>query len=178
MKKCILLTSIATLFVLQVLAQDEPSASTTSPSGRKFSVGLDFGLPMGDEGDVYSISFGGSGKMEVPFSDAFYGTVTAGFTSLYLKEEFNDLFDPQGFIPVKAGGKYYFGNMNYYVEGEVGAVFGIEDGAGTAFAYAPGLGISFPVSDKGAIDAGARYEGWSNDGTFSQIGFRIAYKFQ
>jgi hypothetical protein len=153
-------------------------AQTETGSKNKLGIGLEFGLPLGDFGDVYSIGFGGAGKFERSVSKSFAVTVTAGYTSLYYKKDVIDA-DPQGFIPVKAGGKYYFGAaQNIYLEGEVGASIGTGDGAETVFAYAPGVGISFPVSNKSAIDAGIRYESWNYDvKALNQVGIRVAYKF-
>ena len=78
-----------------------------------------------------------------------------------------------GVIPVKLGARYT-GNGTTGVFGEVqfGAAF-ITQGGGTAFAYAPGVGYAFD----GGLEAGVRYEGWSKDGTVSQIALRIAYSF-
>lgn len=180
MKKLLLSAAILSILSFTALAQEPPPVSSVAgPSSRQFSVGLEFGLPMEEFGDFYTIGFGGSGKMEIPLGSAFNATVTAGFINFYAKEEFSSIVKDAGYIPLKAGGKYYFGNNNYYVEGELGASISTTEGGGTAFAYAPGLGVSYPVSDRGAIDAGARYEGWSKDGgSINQVAFRIAYKFQ
>jgi opacity protein-like surface antigen len=157
--------------------------SKSTSSGAKLSVGLDFGLPVGNFGNGYSIGFGGNGKAEIPVASAFNFTITAGYTSFYYDKEVKDFFksigEPtyQGFVPVKVGGKFFF-SPNVYGEAEVGAAIATNNGGGTAFAYAPGLGLSYPVSDKHDIDFGVRYEGWSKDGTnLGQVGFRIAYKF-
>jgi len=157
--------------------------SKSGSNGAKLSVGLDFGVPTGNWSNNYSIGFGGSGKAELPVSSAFNFTITAGYINYYTKggaktiREFFGASTYDGFIPVKAGGKYFF-SPNFYGEAEVGARFGTNNNSGTAFIYAPGLGVSFPVSDKHDIDFGARYEGWSQDGgNIGQVAFRIAYKF-
>jgi hypothetical protein len=50
----------------------------------------------------------------------------------------------------------------------------LQDGGGTAFLYAPGIGYMLD----GGFEAGVRYEGWSkSDGTISQIALRLAYNF-
>lgn len=180
MKKIILLSALLMAVIIEISAQEPPPISSAAGvPGRQFSVGLEFGLPMEEFGDVYSIGFGGSGKMEIPLGLAFNATVTAGFINFYPKDIASNFTDDLGYIPLKAGGKYYFGNKSYYIEGELGASIGTNEGANTLFAYAPGLGVSYPVSDRGAIDAGARYEGWTRDGgSLNQVAFRIAYKFQ
>lgn len=181
MRKLLLTFAIVAVATVVSFAQNSPSTS----SKNKLGIGLEFGLPMGDAGDSYSIGFGGAGKFEAGVSKNFGITVTAGYTNFYIKKDIKDVLeaagfdtDPAGFIPVKAGGKYYFGaTQNFYAEGEVGAAIGTQKGSEASFIYAPGIGISFPVSNKSAIDAGARYESWVNDGSFNQIGIRIAYKF-
>ncbi|MVN21053.1 hypothetical protein [Mucilaginibacter arboris] len=150
---------------------------------------------MGDAKDVYSFGFGGSGKIEIPATKSFFITVTAGYTSFYLKDNikntltaFGGSTNPAGYVPLKAGGKYYIIPL-FYVEGEIGAAIGVQklspflitnntlSGRGTAFAYAPGVGVSIPLIGKSAIDAGVRYEGWSQNGQLGQLALRVAYKF-
>ncbi|MBS7564412.1 hypothetical protein KHS38_08330 [Mucilaginibacter sp. Bleaf8] len=159
------------------------SAQSKYSSGPKLSIGLDFGVPTGSLADGYSIGFGGNGKVEIPVAPAFNFTLTAGYISYYYKDEIKQLakyFGEDtytGFVPLKAGGKYYF-SPNFYGEGELGALIGTNNNAGTSFVYSPGIGVSFPVTNKNDIDFGVRYEGWSQDGsTASQVAFRIAYKF-
>ena len=76
-------------------------------------------------------------------------------------------------IPVKLAGRYNFnGASGFFGEFGVGAAF-IQDGGGTAFVYAPGIGYAA----EGGFEIGARYEGWSKNGSIGQIGFRVAYSF-
>lgn len=180
MKKLFLTAIAAAALFSGAFAQ---SKSTSTASGAKLSVGLDFGLPVGDWKNAYSVGFGGNGKVEIPVASAFNFTVTAGYTSFYAKDAYKTFLKNvgadtyNGYIPVKAGGKFFFGE-NFYGEAELGARFGTNNSTGTAFIYAPGLGFSFPVSDKHDIDFGARYEGWSQDGgNIGQVAFRFAYKF-
>jgi hypothetical protein len=170
--------------LLAAVAFSASFAQTKSTSsGAKLSVGLEFGLPVGNFGNAYTIGFGGSGKAEIPVSSAFNFTMTAGYTTYYYEKPIKDLAKAfgadtyQGYVPLKVGGKYFF-SPNVYGEAEIGAAIGTNNSAGTAFAYAPGLGLSYPVSDKHDIDFGVRYEGWSQDGgNVGQVAFRIAYKF-
>lgn len=161
------------------------SAQTESKGRKRFSIGLEAGLPVGDAGDLYSFGIGGTAKVEVPVSSKAFASVSAGYTSLSIEKDFKNAFksltgielEPQGFVPVKAGLKYFFGK-NFYGAGELGAAIGTEKGAETLFAWAPGVGISYPVSSKNDIDAGVRYESWSKDGvSIDQIGFHVALKF-
>ena len=172
MKK-ILLTALIALTAGFASAQE----SGESKGKTRFSVGLEAGIPTGDAGDVFSLAIGGSAKVEVPVAASLFATGSAGYTSLSPKKEFKDFgAESMGFIPVKAGAKYFF-TENIYGAGELGAVFGTEKGSETAFVWTPGVGISFPVSDKNAVDFDVRYESWSNNGSIDQIGFRVALKF-
>ncbi|WP_345948635.1 MULTISPECIES: hypothetical protein [unclassified Mucilaginibacter] len=179
MKKLLMVAITAAGLLTSAFAQTK-SASTSGP---KLSIGLDFGVPTGNFANGTSIGFGGSGKAEIPVASAFNFTVTAGYISYYYEKPYKDALKALGadtylgFVPVKVGGKYFF-SPNVYGEAEVGARIGTNMSTGTAFLYAPGLGVSFPVSDKHDIDFGARYEGWSKDGgNIGQVAFRIAYKF-
>ncbi|WP_158824972.1 hypothetical protein [Mucilaginibacter lacusdianchii] len=161
--------------------------------GSKLSVGPEVGLPLGDAGDGYSVTLGGTLKLEVPVSNSnFNVTFTSGYINYFGKNvqldyaTYNGIYsvrgklDNQGFIPVKIGGKYY-ANKNVYFEGEVGIVTNVNSSSSsTAFAYAPSIGVSLPVADtKNAFDLGFRYEGWTKDGNVvSQIALRLAYKFK
>jgi hypothetical protein len=154
------------------------SAQTKTETG-KFSIGVEAGLPVGDASDISNLAIGGSLKYEHPVAAKTFVSLSAGFTEFLYKGEFKDELNSigisksgEGFIPVKAGIKYYF-NGGLFGEGQIGAVFSTENGGGTAFAYAPGIGYTF---SKG-LEAGVRYEGWSHNGTLSQLALRVAYRF-
>lgn len=175
MKKLFLLTAIAGLFaVSSVKAQD------AAMSGPKLGIGAEFAFPMGDFGDSHKFGVGGSLQYQHPIASKLNLTGSAGYLNFTGKEvtELGITYKAPalGFIPVKAGLRYFLAE-NIYVGGELGAVFSTEDGMGTAFAYSPGIGVEFPVADKSTIELGGRYEGWSNDGTLSFIGLRLAWNF-
>ena len=108
----------------------------------------------------------------MPIASSTMFTLSAGYSSFHPKKEFKDIYGSLGWIPVKAGIKYYFSD-GFYGEGQVGAAFSTHKDGGTAFAYAPGIGYTL----EGGFDIGVRYEGWSKDGTVSQIALRVAYGF-
>jgi opacity protein-like surface antigen len=176
MKKLILLTAIAGIFTFSnVKAQD------AAMSGPKLGIGAEFGFPMGDFGDVSKFGVGGSLLYQHPIADKLNLTGSAGYLNFQGKDfDFEGITikgGNAGFIPVKAGLRYFVAE-NIYLGGELGAVFATGDGDnGTAFAYAPGIGVEFPVADKSTIELGGRYEGWSNNGTSSFIGLRLAWNF-
>jgi opacity protein-like surface antigen len=178
MKK-ILLVAVFAVAAFSASAQKSESKSRT-----RFSIGLEAGLPVGDAKDIYSFGIGGSAKAEIPVASKVFATISAGYTSLSYTDDvkatfkaFNIDTKPQGVVPLKAGLKYFFGK-NFYGAGELGAAIGTSKGDKTGFAWSPGVGASYPVSDKNDIDFGARYESWSKDGVSTdQIGFHVALKF-
>ncbi|MDR6940499.1 outer membrane beta-barrel protein [Mucilaginibacter pocheonensis] len=154
-------------------------AQTKSEDSGKFSIGVEAGLPLGDAKNNSSAIFGGSLKYELPIAPSTWFTISAGYNYFPYKSEIKDDLKAlgidksgEGFIPVKAGIKYYIEN-GFFAEGQLGAAFGTSSGSGTAFAYSPGIGYTFD----GGFEAGVRYEGWSKNGTISQVGLRLAYRF-
>lgn len=179
MKKLYLMAALAaaTIFTTASAQKRKVAISTL------FSVGLELGIPTGDFASFNTVGFGGSGKIEIPATQKFYITATAGYTSFYLKDSYRNLLrtiglstTPDGYIPLKVGGKYYF-NHALYAEGEIGASFGTNDRTSNYFAYAPGVGTSIPIIGKNAIDIGLRFEGWVQNHDFNQFALRAAYKF-
>ena len=175
MKKVFLLTAIAGLFAFSSVKAQKDVAMT----GPKLGIGAEFAFPMGDFGDVYNLGFGGSLLYQHPVAANLNLTGSAGYTTFtgkkYEAGGVTIKAKDAGFIPVKAGARYFVAE-NFYIGGELGAAFSTADGGKTAFAYAPGIGIEFPVSDGGAIELGGRYEGWSaNSTTSSFIEVRLPY---
>ncbi len=147
-------------------------SSFAQKGGSQFSVGLEAGLPVGNASNAYTVAIGGSLKYEAPIATGTHFTLTAGYTSFQGKTIAGIKIPAAGFIPVKAGIKYFLADA-FYGEAQVGAAFGTKSGSGTAFAYSPGVGYKF--SD--VIDLGVRYEAWSNNGTVGQIGARLGFTF-
>jgi hypothetical protein len=174
MKKLLFLTLLCGATAATSVAQ-----TTTPKEGGKFSIGVDAGLPTGSASDISNLTLGGSLKYEYPVAAKTFLSVSAGYSYFLYKSAVKDAFSAlgtpksgEGFIPVKAGLKYYF-SPGFFGEGQLGAVFSTESGGGTAFAYAPGIGYTF----SGGLEAGVRYEGWSHDGTLGQAALRLAYRF-
>ncbi|TKC08294.1 acyloxyacyl hydrolase [Pedobacter polaris] len=149
------------------------ASAQTEGAVRKLSIGGEVGLPT-ESGSKDWLYVGGSLQYEHPVAKSLNLTGSAGYTALTYTGSGPSL--SLGFIPLKAGAKYYFGG-NFYGAGEVGATISTENGGGTAFAFAPGLGASFSVSDKSSLDFGLRYETWSNNGSSSFVGLRAAWAF-
>lgn len=154
----------------------------TEGAVRKLSIGAEFGFPTG-EGSKDNMIVGGSLQYEHPVASSFNITASAGYLSNMLTGDTKKFYEAAGaktsvgIIPLKAGGKYYFGG-NFYGAAELGAAISTETGGGTAFVYSPGLGASFSVAEKSSLDFGVRYESWSKDGATGRfIGLRAAYAF-
>lgn len=167
MKKQLLLICLLVGFGLTTNAQTEGAV-------KKMSIGAEVGSPTA-KGTNNVLFAGGSVQLELPATvESFNFTLSAGYTSFF--STLRDYSKGVGFIPVKAGTKYYFGG-NFYAAGEVGAAFATEQGMGTSFVFAPGLGASFSVADKSSFDMGLRFETWVNEGANWLIGLRAAYAF-
>jgi hypothetical protein len=160
------------LLALFILGATAFSSFAQSKDGGKFSIGFEAGLPVGDAHHFYNSVLGGSLKYELPIAESTLFTISGGYNSFKIKDVFGIDFGSIGAIPVKAGIKYYI-QQGFFAEGQVGAAFYTGDADGTAFVYSPGIGYTFD----GGFEAGVRYEGWSNHGTISQVGLRVAYRF-
>lgn len=158
--------AVALFFTVNVNAQ------TKEPSGDSKDTRLGFGLSVGiPTNDDYNIAVGGDLRLQKDFYSNISGILSLGYTNFSIKDALGG--GSIGFIPLKAGIKF-FPTERFYFSGEVGAAFGTDEGQGTAFVYAPGIGIGF---NKG-IDLGLRYEGFSqNGGNLGQVALRIAYGF-
>lgn len=144
-----------------------------------FSIGLEAGIPVGTASNTSSFTIGGSLKYEKPVAAKTNLTLSAGYTYFPYKSDITianvgyiSTNSGEGFIPLKAGLKYFFNNT-FYGEGQLGASISMQSGGGTFFAYAPGIGLKL-----GDADIGVRYEGWTKSGnTISQVALRLAYSF-
>jgi hypothetical protein len=149
----------------------------------KGSIGFEAGLPVGQADEVYSSVLGGTFKAEFPSSGskALNYTLTVGYQSFMVKSEYS-IIKNATYIPIKGGLKYFTSN-NFYLEGELGASINTNryygyTGSKTAFLYAPGIGVNFPLAGGNAFDLGLRYESRLEDGgALSQFALRLAYKF-
>jgi len=163
------------LVVLGVTACSSFAQTGKSQSG-KFSIGVDPGIPVGDASNGFNFVIGGDIKYDLPIADGVFFNISVGYSAFMTKSFLKDAGakSSYGFVPLKAGLKYYFNGQGFFGEAQLGATFSTESGGGTAFAYAPGIGYTFD----GGFEVGIRYEGWSKDGSTSQVAARLAYNFQ
>ena len=165
----ILASAVAVVAILSV----DVNAQINEPTGDsrlwRLGIGVSAGIPTDD---AYKVVLGGDLRLQKDFFSNVSGTLSAGYTSFSIKDEFGG--GDIGFIPVKVGVKI-FPVQRFYISGEVGAGFGTDDGQGTAFVYAPGIGIGF----NHGIDLGLRYEGFTQNSTnIGQVALRLAYGFK
>jgi hypothetical protein len=174
MKKVLLLLTVLCGLSISSFAQSSKDAG-------KFSIGFEAGLPVGDISDGFNFVIGGSLKYDHPIAENTFITGSVGYNKFLLKSEFKDSGVSFYGIPVKVGIKYFFAE-SFYGEAQLGAAFmkagvnnefGGGSGSATAFAYSPGIGYVLG----GGVDLGVRYEGWSKNGTTSQVAARLAYSF-
>lgn len=172
MTKILILTLGFTLMAIFGFAQTDNRGKT------RYSIGPEVGIPIGNSGDFYNTIFGGSVKAERAVGRSLVGTFSVGYSQLSPKDEFvADGARAMGMIPLKAGLRYFVTPYLYGVA-EVGVALGTRRGSQSSLVYAPGLGVSVPISEKYAIDAGARFEGWTQNGfSTEQVGLRLALKF-
>lgn len=173
----------AILSLLTIGALTYGASAQSSNAVNKISVGADLAIPTGDLAVVSGLGFGGSVQGEFNVANSFNLTASIGYLSFGYKKEYKDLFNQagidiknQGAIPVKAGGKYYFGKV-FYGAAELGASFSTGEESATALVYAPSVGVNLALANKNSVDLGVRYEAWSKDGTSSFIALRAAFAF-
>lgn len=163
------------ILIIFVFCTIKATAQDTSPVAKVFSAGLELGIPANS---IYSIGTGFSGKAEIPVSHQVCITITAGYTAFFYKSNlYQSLLTPTpaGFVPIKAGIKYYF-NPGIYIEGELGTIIETNYLKHDPFAFSVGPGFVIPINEKHSFDLGLRYENWS-DNSLRQTAIRFAYRF-
>jgi hypothetical protein len=186
MKKLLLPVSILAIVMLV--------ATGANAQGKiAVNIGADVLMPIGSFSDAVSIGFGGTAQGEYLLAPNASLTLKSGYVTWSAKDV------PSGFkvsysgIPILVGGKYYFmpeGKTRFYGTLEVGLMILSASAEGTYggqtyktsasetdFSVAPGVGVEIAAGAKGAIDISARYWGIFKDGSASNIGARVGYKF-
>lgn len=185
MKTTFKISALALAFAALSFGAKAQTKTTTTNDGVKLSIGVDAGIPVGKFNDAYNWNLGGSLQADIPVAKQLFVTVNAGYNNLFGKTVSGFTAKDIQLIPVKAGLKY-FPVENFYVQGEAGAAFvanksDLGASNSTLFAYAPQVGVQFPVGGKSFIDAGVRFEGNSplvtNGNNLNFIGLRLAYGF-
>lgn len=144
-------------------------APATRPSG--FSIGVEAGLPLGENGKPYSSILGGSLQYENRPSSDIGLTASAGYLNYSIKKDYGS--GNVGFVPLMGGLKYYF-SSSAFLHAQLGAAVGTKEGQGTSFAYSPGVGFRLSPN----IDLTVKYQGISNSGgSLENVGARLGLSF-
>jgi hypothetical protein len=141
---------------------------------KAISGGFELAIP---SNGVYNVGTGFSIKGELPIVTPVSLSLTAGFTAMFYKSNlFNSSRTPgaAGYLPLKAGIKYYF-NKGVYAEGEAGTAIETNYEKQSVFAFSIGPGFIVPAGENSGVDISFRYEDWANK--LRQTAIRIAYRF-
>lgn len=176
MKKAFLF--VAALCVFSLISIMTAKAQEMGSKSIIFSIGVEPSLPIGDFHDAgYNFGIGGSIQGEHKVAEDLGLTLNVGYMNYSAKDisVFGTNYNGGNFgiVPVLGGFKYYF-SPKVYGHGQLGVGIGTSKGAGTEFAYSPGLG--FMVSRN--VDVLLKYLAYSSSGsTLGTVGARLAYNF-
>ena len=162
------------------------------PDTARISLGPDVSVPTGQFKDLYKIGVGASLQIDVPITPSFYVLGNVGYTMYSANSSttnpsyiLNVKSANMNVAPLKLGLRWYL-IRTFYIQGEAGetlllnktAVYGMD---GSAFTWAPQMGILFKLKNKNFIDGGIRWQktqSFFGDGTTNTFwGFRAAYGF-
>ncbi len=145
------------------------SQQTCAQANKPGSFSINFGpeilFPETDFRKTHNTGYGGSFKAEYTFGKHGSVTVNSGFSVFSGRSYFEPLSStPTDYkslvaVPVKVGGRYYFGN--FYFFGEGGFVFLNKYASTTNAVLSAGAGDKFKLG-KNIIDISLRQEAWFN----------------
>ena len=122
----------------------------------RIAIGPDFSFPSGSFNSLYKLGIGAAIQLDVPLNEKFYVTGSVGYTSY---SAVNSSSNPNYIIgvpaknlnvaPLKIGLKLYL-IRTFYVQAEAGETILLNQNSvygnyGSAFTYAPQLGILFKL---------------------------------
>ncbi|MBF0695186.1 MAG: hypothetical protein IR153_09025 [Flavobacterium sp.] len=173
----LLLVAVVAIFTTNASAQDTVFGDPTNyDQGFRLGFGLNAGYV---PDDLYDWAGGIDVRAQYDFSKRTSITLTTGFTNLFIGDDVKDL----GFIPVKAGFKFFWWEDQFYGLVEAGAGFPVTNDYSGAVdntvILSPGIGYATKY-----IDLSLRYEHYSafptEDGGegMGQIALRLAYGFR
>lgn len=158
MKKTLFLIVLLSVLAVSVDAQNR----NVKPI---FSAGITMGLPSGDEVPYTNLVWGLDVQGEFPVASQFGLILDAGYVSFNGKNGYGNV----GFVPVLAGGKYYFSDQ-FFGTLEAGLSFDTGSNTGSAFTWSPGIGMK--LSNK--VDLALKYQSASQNGWNSAfVGLRL-----
>ncbi|MGV3458894.1 MAG: hypothetical protein ACO1N9_00420 [Flavobacterium sp.] len=141
----------------------------------RLGFGVNAGVPVNDDFDAYTFALGGDVRLQYDLTKRGSITLTTGYQHFFgenIDTPFGEVeVDDLGFIPVKAGFKYFVWEDRFYVLGEAGIGFAVTYDE-TSWIYSPGIGYANDM-----IDISLRYEG-TTDFHVDQVALRFAYGFK
>ena len=137
-----------------------------------FSIGpyVEGALPLGDfeKTHQYGLGVGLNADVKIPLTK-FGVTGSAGYMHFEAKDGIPGKFNA---FPVRVGLKYRFSLLYAKLEGGVAT---ISNDGGSAFLFAPGLGVRFL-----GLDIQAKYEKWAKNDNYNGVdfaGLKVGYNF-
>lgn len=141
----------------------------------KLGLGLSGGLPFNDP---YSFNVGGDVRLQYNISKTYSLAFTTGYNNLFVKNDGVNF----GYVPVKIGYKTFLFSNEFYVMGEMGAVFSVtKDYNNNSMLFGPSVGYATKY-----VDISVRYEFLKDfpiikdnmaDNGLGQVLVRLAYGF-
>ena len=172
MKKLILSLAVFAITALPASAQKSKSNEATGSKVR-FSIGGNAGIPVGLFSTIFSFAYGGDLQIDYATSSTFALNFSAGYVSYSVKSSLGGGGIGGGWIPVLAGGRYFF-SPKVYGSAQLGVAIATGSGGGTNFTFAPGIGVK--ISDN--FDILGKFNSITfNGGALSYAGIRLAYTF-
>lgn len=156
-----------------------------------FGIGVDVGLPTGDQADVYAITAGLSAnaafsllsKLDLIGSLGYQRWMGKRMDEYDVNNDFElvqakgDRVPDASYIPLLVGAKYNIGlpNLPLFAKLEAGPVFNTKSEPAVnsvGIGVSPGFGVSI-----GKLDALLKYEGWRNNGyTATFVAAKLIYR--
>lgn len=156
------------ILVIAILAVSFISANAQSDF--KFGLGPTIGLPIGDAGDISSLTVGVEVQGELKFSDKASGVATTGYTH-FIGKDFGGFKLSYGAVPILVGARVY-PSESFYIGAQIGYGFFTGDASSGGFAYRPQVGYN-----AGNVQLGLSYNGISNDGSISWLALSAIFSF-
>lgn len=173
MKKLFFTATIAiTAFIASAQTIDKPII---------YSLGVHGALPTGDLSTISGFGYGISVQGEYKETSTLGLTGSIGFLNYAGKSisvnvngtSYTNNYSSTTQVPVLVGAKLYFG-YKLFATGQIGVSF-FNNGLGTAFTFAPGIGSRL---GNGNFDATLRYlSSPKNGSSLSGLDLRLAYNF-
>jgi hypothetical protein len=159
------------IFLLVVLSSVIYVSNAQKAATSHFGLGVEAGLPLGENGKPYSVVLGGNLQYETLPSPDLGITLSVGYLHWPFKSSYGG--GSVGFVPLMGGIKYYF-TPNAFFRAALGAAIGTKTGQGTSFAYSPAIGVKLSPN----IDAELKFMGISNKGgSLDNVGARLGFNF-